>query len=270
LFDSERGQPLDEFTTGPTWSRAPSADAPANATSGLHSWFSTDPDSIGTSSLVMARPVALPSDRPAYLWFRHWRAVDYIIAGNFDGGTVELADETTASGMRDAASRPWVNGPENVLRSYSGNPAGGRLAFGRDSHGWVTSRMSLTGKAGHAVRAQFTMNTDNSIAWPGWYLDDIRVYTCGSAVVPRSVPPVSGDPVVGSTLTAGPGTWAGTGLSFRYRWYADGVAVAGAGHASYDVGAADAGKRLTVKVTAVRAGRGQASTYSAATAPVTS
>ncbi len=268
LFDSETGTPLDAFTTGPTWSRAPSADAPANATSGLRSWFSTDPEDIGTSSLTFAQPVALPAGRPAYLWFHQWRVLDFILKGNFDGGTVELADDTAATPMRDTASGTWVNGPHDRLRTYSGNPAGGRLAFGRDSHGWTASRLSLTGKAGHAVRPQFTMNTDNSIALPGWYLDDVRVYSCGAGPVPRSVPTVVGDPRVGSTLTADPGRWSGRGLTFRYRWFADGTPIAGADHASYGVTAGAVGHRLTVEVKAVSSAHAETSTSSVATAAV--
>jgi hypothetical protein len=269
LFDSETGTPTTKVTTGPTWSRAPSADAPANATSGLHSWFSTDPEDIGTSSLTFVRPVPLPVGRPAYLWFHQWRVLDFILAGNFDGGTVELADDTSGSPMHGTASRPWLNGPHDRLRTYSDNPAGGHLTFGRDSHGWTASRMSLTGKAGHAVRLQFTMNTDNSIALPGWFLDDVRVYSCGRGPVARSAPTVSGAPQVGATLTADPGQWAGTGLTFGYHWYADGTAIAGADQATYDVAAGDVGHRLTVKVTATSATHDRTSTFSVATAPAT-
>ncbi len=270
LFDSETGRPTTEFVPGPTWSRAPSADAPANATSGLRSWFSTDPENIGTSSVTMARPHALPAGRPAFLWFHQWRVLDFILKGNFDGGTVELADDTTASGMRGTASRPWVNGPHDRLRTYSGNPAGGRLTFSRDSHGWTASRMSLTSKAGHAVRLQFTMNTDNSIALPGWFLDDVRVYSCGRGPMPRSAPTIRGTVQVGSTLVARPGAWTGKdGHTFAYRWYADGAAIAGARRSSYLVKAGDAGKRLTVEVTATsRTTHEHTATFSAATPPV--
>ena len=57
-----------------------------------------------------------------------------------------------------------------------------------DSRGYLASRLTLTRYAGHAVSPQFTMNTDNDSTEQGWYLDDIRVYTCGRAPVPRSDP----------------------------------------------------------------------------------
>jgi hypothetical protein len=46
------------------------------------------------------------------------------------------------------------------------------------------------------------MNTDNSSTDVGWYLDDIRVYTCGRGSVPRTTPTVQGTPTIGSSLTA--------------------------------------------------------------------
>ena len=62
----------------------------------------------------------------------------------------------------------------------------GRVGFSRDSRGYLASQLTLTRYGGHAVSPQFTMNTDNDSTEQGWYLDDIRVYTCGRAPVPRS------------------------------------------------------------------------------------
>jgi hypothetical protein len=83
------------------------------------------------------------------------------------------------------------------------------------------------------------------------------------------VPGLHGSPTLGSTLTAGHGRWSRHGLTFRYHWYADGAAIAGAGHASYRAVAGDLGRRLSVRVTATWPGHGHASTFSAATVPVT-
>ena len=48
--------------------------------------------------------------------------------------------------------------------------------------------MTLTRYDGHAVSPQFTMNTDNDSTEQGWYLDDVRIYTCGRAPVPTGTP----------------------------------------------------------------------------------
>ena len=65
-----------------------------------------------------------------------------------------------------------------MITDQFGNPSAGRVGFSRDSHGYLASRMSLKRYAGDRVSPQFTMNTDNDSTEVGWYLDDIRVYTC--------------------------------------------------------------------------------------------
>jgi Zn-dependent metalloprotease len=276
LFDSEKGTPTRKFDVGSTWLRAPDESVfpavPANATSGRRSWYSIEPDSTTVSSLTM-HPVALPVGRPAYLWFQQWRFMEAATLPdgtkvNYDAGTVEVADTTQGQGARRAEGLPWANGPRDRIVKGQGNPAGGRLAFGRDSRGYLASRATLTRYAGHAVSPRFTMNVDNVNADLGWYLDDIRVYTCGRGPVPRSAPHVVGDPKVGSQLTAKPGAWSPPDANTRVRWYAGGERIAGATGTTYAVRGGDLGERISVKVTATSHGR-HASTFSPSTAIVT-
>jgi Zn-dependent metalloprotease len=268
LFDSETGKPRSKFRAGPTWERAPSADAPANALSGDSSWFSLDPEDIGTSALVTRRTVPLPAGRRVFLWFHQWRVLDFLGHGVFDAGTVSVADRTTGSGPRNAARLPWVNGPHNLIDDRYGNPAGGQLGFGRDSFGYLASRANLSRYAGHAVQPRFTMNTDNSVAYPGWYLDDIRVYTCGSKLLPTRSPVISGRARVGSRLSATQGRWSLPGVRVRYQWLSGGHPIRGATGSTYRVRAADRSRRISVRVTARRAHRGHTATTSPSTRPV--
>jgi hypothetical protein len=91
--------------------------------------------------------------------------------------------------------------------------------------------------------------------------------------VNQSLPSVSGTPVVGSTLTADPGTWSGPGVKLDLRWQrcdAGGNGcndIPGAGSNSYGVVAADVGLRLRVVVTASNK-NGSASAASPPTAMV--
>ncbi|ROR90441.1 Ig-like domain repeat protein [Nocardioides aurantiacus] len=64
---------------------------------------------------------------------------------------------------------------------------------------------------------------------------------------------VSGIAKVGYRLTANPGTWTRS-PSFTYQWLRDGVAVTGATSTSYLLGGADAGRLISVRVTAKRVG----------------
>ncbi|MCY1141651.1 hypothetical protein OWR29_26950 [Actinoplanes sp. Pm04-4] len=79
-------------------------------------------------------------------------------------------------------------------------------------------------------------------------------------------PVISGTVAVGSPLKTTPGTWTPAATSYRYQWLANGAAIKGATSASLTVPASAAGKRLTVQVTAVRAGYSNGVAVSPATA----
>ncbi|RIJ43964.1 carboxypeptidase regulatory-like domain-containing protein, partial [Clavibacter michiganensis subsp. insidiosus] len=67
-------------------------------------------------------------------------------------------------------------------------------------------------------------------------------------------PTITGTPRVGSTLTAVTGGWAPKPTTFGYRWWRDGVAIAGATGSTLKLTAADAGARIDLTVTARRGG----------------
>ena len=81
-----------------------------------------------------------------------------------------------------------------------------------------------------------------------------------------SPPTISGNPVVGQTLTATSGTWSGTTAGFTYDWFRCDTSgancdTAGAPIGSgqvYQVASADRGHTLRVRVTAAGSGGGQA------------
>lgn len=69
-----------------------------------------------------------------------------------------------------------------------------------------------------------------------------------------TVPVVSGTPRVGSLLSALPGTWSTAPFRYEYQWLANGVAIPGATASRYRPVAADRGKRLSVRVKALKTG----------------
>ncbi len=80
------------------------------------------------------------------------------------------------------------------------------------------------------------------------------------AVVSGQAPQISGVTTVGDTLTASTGTWTGgPAPTYRYQWLANGSAISGATNSSYTLTSAEAGKTITVAVTATN-------TYGSATA----
>jgi hypothetical protein len=63
------------------------------------------------------------------------------------------------------------------------------------------------------------------------------------------VPKISGTAKVGKVLTAQSGTWGPSPVSVSYQWQRNGKTIAGATKSTYTVKKADAGQKITVKVT---------------------
>lgn len=84
------------------------------------------------------------------------------------------------------------------------------------------------------------------------------------APVATTRPSITGLPAVGSTLTATPGAWDVSGLGFAYQWLRDGAAISGATTSTYKVASGDAGKSLSVRVTASKTGLPDGTATSAA------
>ncbi len=84
-----------------------------------------------------------------------------------------------------------------------------------------------------------------------------------------ATPTISGTAVVGSVLTANPGTWSPAGVTFLYSWRRDGVAISGAIKSTYTLTNADAGSKITVTVKGSKTGYTPVYKSSAATATVT-
>lgn len=281
LFDSETGanptsKLVSDSGTG-SWIRDEYSYLGSNATSGLDSWFGINPDpDFGdeqTNSLVAANGISIPAGQKTYLWFQGWYLFEYgsSAAANYDGGAVEVDDLGNAAAPVDVANLPWVNGPSKVLAS--GNPAAGRKAFARDSNGWVASRLDLSAFAGKNVKPQFTTYGDTLGSYIGWWLDDIRVYTCtppapAPSVIAGSVT-VKGQTVVGKKLKAKVAGWSPAGVTFSYQWLRNGKVIKNATAKKYKLTNKDKGKKLRVRVTASKAGYTSATAVSKKTKKVT-
>ncbi|WP_340539782.1 family 78 glycoside hydrolase catalytic domain [Nocardioides sp. GXZ039] len=87
-------------------------------------------------------------------------------------------------------------------------------------------------------------------------------------VAPVLLPQITGAAMVGRTLSSTTGTWNTTGLGFTRQWLRNGSPIAGATRATYTPSAADVGKRISVRVTATKAGLAPGTAVSASTAPV--
>ena len=191
-------------------------DAPGDpyAHSGLHELYANDtPPAAADTTASMTNSHTLPAN--AYLRFDHSFFFEQESL-SWDGGVVEYSADGGASWVDAGALFDAVgyNGTLNV----STNPLTGRAAFVRSSHGYIASRATLASLAGQSVRFRWRMGLDGSVAAGGWWLDDIRIYTCG-APAPTDV---NGDGWA-DLLWRNPSTGA------NRVWYLNGTTVASQG-----------------------------------------
>ena len=172
------------------------------AHSGSHFLYADDfPDDISDSYAAMNSSVTLPSG--AYLHFAHAYGFEDFEGVYYDGGVLEYSTNGGAS-WADAGSLFDTNGYDGTIASGFANPLAGRLAFAADSHGYISSRLNLSSLAGQSVRFHWRMSTDDSVYDWGWFVDDVRIYTCVTAT-PGPTPTPTPAPVFGDVLD---GHWA--------------------------------------------------------------
>lgn len=158
------------------------------ATSGrYHLWGD---DNLGTRSdawMRMTRDISLPTGAEARLHFRHAYSFEQAYASNYDGGVLEYSTDS-GSTWRDAASLFTNNGYTGKI-AVGNNPLQNRSAFVGPSYGYIASRLNLSSLAGKKIRFRFRLATDSLGGDWGWFIDDVRIYTCsGGASTPTLTP----------------------------------------------------------------------------------
>jgi hypothetical protein len=149
------------------------------AHSGLHSLYADDfPAVVTDARATMNNAVAIPAG--AFLHFHH----AYELESDWDGGVVEYSTDNGAT-WTDAGSLFDHNGYTTTLTG-SPNPLAGRATFSGSSHGYRSARLNLSSLAGQNVRFRWRMGLDTSIENMGWFVDEVRIYTCGSAATPSA------------------------------------------------------------------------------------
>lgn len=96
---------------------------------------------------------------------------------------------------------------------------------------------------------------------------DVSATLATLQLMDSTAPKISGSPIVGRTLKVSTGTWT-PGVTFSYRWYANGIAISKATAASFVVTSTQLAKKITVKVTATKSTFSTTSLTSAATTSV--
>lgn len=131
--------------------------------------------------LTMKDPKLLPPN--AFMHFKHAYGFDSKEIQFFDGGVLEYTtDGTTWSDVGNLGTT-ILNGYNGTLTSPNNpsptdNPLKSRKAFVADSLGYISSRVDLSPLAGQSVRFRFRIGTDQTFSDYGWFIDDVRIYSC--------------------------------------------------------------------------------------------
>lgn len=158
------------------------------ASSGQINFWGSDPSVPSDSLIAMTSDVLLPPS--AYAYFKHAYAFDAEGETIRDGGLVEYSVDG-GNTWSDAGPLFTHNGYTGTILSTGGNPLAGRPAFGGESYGYISSRLDLSGLAGERIRIRFRIGTDNWGGAYGWFIDDVRIYTCvGPALGNRTYLPI--------------------------------------------------------------------------------
>jgi bacillolysin len=141
----------------------------------------------------------------AFLHFRHAYGFEGVNTA-FDGGVVEYSTNGGTT-WTDAGSLITINGYNKTISSSFGNPLGGQQAFGTKSKGYISSRANLSSLAGQNVRFRFRIGTDNTGDALGWFIDDVRIYTCSGTPI-NTAPTISASGQLVTIQASGPKTAA--------------------------------------------------------------
>lgn len=136
-------------------------------------------DSVSDTALSLTAPVTLPPG--ARLQFRHAYVFEQGVAP-YDGGVIEYSVTGGASWL-DAGSLITAGASYGTtpISTNFGNPLAGRLGFSGNSFGYTASQLDLSSLAGSAFRFRYRAGTDIVVGRLGWYVDDVRIYTCAGA-----------------------------------------------------------------------------------------
>jgi Zn-dependent metalloprotease len=149
------------------------------AQSGLHSLYADDAPAAVTDATARLSSFVVPAN--AYLHFAH--AYDFETdAYYWDGGVLEYSLNGGAT-WADAGPLMTHNGYKGTIYPDYNNPLKGRSAFVGTSHGYISTRLNLASLAGQTVTFRWRMGLDAYVfAW-GWWVDNIKAYTCSAPVI---------------------------------------------------------------------------------------
>ena len=216
-------------TTGGGVSWGYTTDSSQSGSTSIH--VADAPAPKGTSTLTGQVPTLVPAG--AFLRFDHSYFTDWDNGGMYDAGIVEFTTDNGGSWTDIGTLSGTVNPYDTTISTATfgglGNDLGGKSGFGRISPNYQSTRVDLSTLAGQTIRVRFRFGTDNypNLDFPGWFIDDVSIYTCGAAQAPGAPRNPLAGPAAGSASVQWAAPWSDGGspiTGYVVTPYAGGVA----------------------------------------------
>ena len=162
---------------------------------------------ISDTFLAMKSDVSsLPSN--AFMHFNHSFSFESAFIGShyFDGGLLEYSTNGGSTWI-DANSLIIDNGYNGTITTQRNNPLAGQAAFVADSRGYISTRLDLSSLAEQNIRFRFRIGTDEIIYDYGWFIDDVRIYSCRKVLADICTGAVDTESQNGGGEWTEPNTW---------------------------------------------------------------
>jgi bacillolysin len=188
-YENFEGVPLTACPSGgvsTSWcTNGPTSLVGAFATSGVYSAWGYDRPTAGTQTLTVTYGVSLPAS--ARMQFNHSFGFDSFAGTYYDGGVIETS--TNGGGAWSDAGGLITAGQSygGTLSACCSNPYGGLSAFVNQSWGFTASQLDLSSLVGGSFAFRLRNATDSSVDDYGWFVDDIRIYTCAACLTDRTL-----------------------------------------------------------------------------------
>jgi len=175
--------------------------------------------------------------------------------------TAKTSAAVTVTGAFTASPSPTISGTPTVGQTLTAVPGAWAPAPVTLRYQWYRGTSVITGATGAAYKlaaadaaTKITVRVTGSRAGYANVARTSAAVTVARALTATPTPTVSGSPTVGKTLTAKAGTWAPAPVTLKYQWYRGTTAIGGATATTYVLVAADAGAKVTVRVTGSKSG----------------
>jgi hypothetical protein len=169
--------PTDAFPTSLDWClNSTNSVLGPYATSGEKSYWGFNYDEVSDYSVTVSTFGSLPAG--ARMQFNH--SFGFSNSGSVydDGGQVRLLESSSGDYVDGGPLITAGQAYGGTISASGDNPIKGESAFVGDTRGFTASQLNLSTYAGQSFKYRFRVATDTG-GWDiGWFVDDVRIYTC--------------------------------------------------------------------------------------------